>query len=274
MKKVATIILNRNLPHVTNKLRSAIKKADNDITDIFILESGSDINQLSEYYTWHANWKSAKKHGLRVPRGFNYALTMLYKEKKFENYDYFFLVTNDTVFERKRILKPLLKIMNKHKRLGVLSPCSKHWGEFNLLKTRSIMYVWYLQNTAYLIRKDFIKSISNISKGNISNFLYDGKNFRGYCLELEIIAKGYINNWATAITNATVCSENEEYLKNNFRNIKTEPYHKNLNLYIKEGEEWMFNKYGFKSKWNFLLYIKKYYDNFFIKNKELIDFKL
>ena len=274
MKKVATIILNRNLPQVTNKLRSVIKKTDNEITDIHILESGSDKDKLSKYYTWHAEWDSAVKKGLRVPRGFNYALSMLNKENKFEKYDYFFLLTNDTVFEKKQILKPLLKIMKEHKRLGVLSPCSKNWGEFNLLKKNRLKYVWYLQNTAYLIRKDFIKSITNVSKGNINNFLYDGKNFRGYCLELEIIAKGYINNWATAITNATICSENEEYLKNNFRNIKTDPYDKNLHLYIKEGEDWMFNKYGFKSKWNFLFYIKNYYDDFFLKNKELINFKI
>ena len=39
MTKFATIILNRNLPNITDKLYRRIKK-DND-TDIFVVESGS-----------------------------------------------------------------------------------------------------------------------------------------------------------------------------------------------------------------------------------------
>ena len=40
----------------------------------------------------------------------------------------------------------------------------------------------------------------NHNKPNYLNFLYDGNNFRGYGTESEIIAKGYSNYWATAIT--------------------------------------------------------------------------
>lgn len=53
-KKIATIILNRNLPKQTDKLFNYIKKYNNKFTDIFILESGSDINNLSKNYTWRA----------------------------------------------------------------------------------------------------------------------------------------------------------------------------------------------------------------------------
>ena len=41
MKPVATIILNRNLPKVTDKLYSRIKKNEGYMTDIFIVEAGS-----------------------------------------------------------------------------------------------------------------------------------------------------------------------------------------------------------------------------------------
>ena len=60
MKKLAVIILNRNLPKVTDKLYNRIKKKNKN-TDIFILESGSDKKLLAKNKTWHANWPAAKK---------------------------------------------------------------------------------------------------------------------------------------------------------------------------------------------------------------------
>ena len=83
MKKVATIILNRNLPAITEALFDHINKYDGEYTDIFVVEAGSDEDNLSSKTTWFANWKEAKKEGLRYSRGMNFGLSMLYKEKKF-----------------------------------------------------------------------------------------------------------------------------------------------------------------------------------------------
>ena len=82
MKKIATIILNRNLPRVTDRLVKNIKQNNFIHNDIFVLESGSDEKNLSKYTTWHANWPSAQKKGLRFHKGMNYALFKLYKENK------------------------------------------------------------------------------------------------------------------------------------------------------------------------------------------------
>lgn len=73
MKKTATIILNRNLPDVTDRLYESICKYNSDMTDIYVVEAGSDENKLSKHCSWWANWDEAMKHGLRVPRGVNYA---------------------------------------------------------------------------------------------------------------------------------------------------------------------------------------------------------
>ena len=54
-KKTATIILNRNLPVETDNLVSHIKKYDENLTDIFVIEAGSDKNNLSKNMTWHVN---------------------------------------------------------------------------------------------------------------------------------------------------------------------------------------------------------------------------
>ena len=96
MKTTATIILNRNLPDPTDKLYEHLAKFDNEETDVYVLEAGSEINNLSQYYTWHANSDEIKKEGLRYSRGMNYGLLQLWKEKKWKQYDTFFLLTNDT----------------------------------------------------------------------------------------------------------------------------------------------------------------------------------
>lgn len=274
MKKIATIILNRNLPKITDHLYERIKSNSSKYTDIYVLEAGSDKNNLSKNCTWYANETQVMKNGLRVPRGFNYALNKLLLENKFYNYEYFFLLTNDTVFGQKKILKPLLDLMEDHPKVGILSPCPINWGEYKFLKETKIKYFWYLQNTAYLIRRSFIENISPLTKSNFKNILYDSSNFRGYGTEFEIIAKGYINGWATALTNQVTCKENETYLKEFYKDIKTDSYNKNLELYLKEGKEWMLKKYGFKSKWDFISYIKHFYDIFFEHNQNLKKFKI
>ena len=81
MKKICTIVLNRNLPEPTDKLVEHIKKYDGNYTDIFVLEAGSDSNKVSKYCTWHADEQDIKNNGLRYCRGMNYALLNLFKEK-------------------------------------------------------------------------------------------------------------------------------------------------------------------------------------------------
>src|SRR4030066_44762 len=125
MNRVVTIVLNRNLPSVTDALCERLIRIDGDLTDVFVDEAGSDDDNLSRYCTWHADWEDARKHGLRVPRGFNFALSQLWKEGRFNNYSEFFLLTNDTEFGEFPVLGPLLDVLEKHPRGGGLSPCSR-----------------------------------------------------------------------------------------------------------------------------------------------------
>lgn len=271
-KKICTIILNRNLPKVTDQLYLNLKK-NNINRDIFILEAGSDIEKLSKNFTWYANSKTIKKKGLRFARGMNYALVKLIKEKKFDNYDAFFFLTNDTVFKKYQVIDKLSKILFSEEKLAILSPCSEEWGEFKILKKQKTKFFWYILNNALMIKKEFIKEIMP-SKCNYLNALFDGTNFRGYGLESELISKAYSNNWAAAITSSVTAGENESYLKNSFNKIKTESYDKNIKLYLKEGKEWMKNKYGFSNKWAFQMYVKNFYDKFFLNNPEYNKYKI
>ncbi len=273
MKKVATVILNRNLPKVTDRLVDHLKLYDDELTDIYVLEAGSDMDKLSSYTTWHANWKEAQENGLRYSRGMNYALKQLWDESKFKEYDAFLLLTNDTELEEKETVRPLLKVMKEHPYVGILSPCSHNWGERFLLKEKETKYFWFIHNNAYMLRREFIESIYNIDD-DFKYFLFDGDNFRGYCSEHEIIAKAYANDWAAAITNEVFASENESYLLNKADLIKTTSYEENLEAYVREGLQWLRKKYGFTSHWSMQLYSKTFYDLFFDLHPNLNAYRL
>jgi len=274
MKPIATIILNRNLPGPTDRLYEHLARVDGDLTDVYVLEAGSDISRLSQYCSWHANDPHTQKHGLRYGRGMNYALLKLYEGRKWSNYDAFFLLTNDTELGPNKTIEPLLEILNSHRKLGIVSPCSMRWGERYLLTNDSTKYFWFIHNNALLLRREFLESIIELTSPTFMNFIFDGTNFRGYLIESELIAKAYSNDWAAAITSSFYVEENESYLLEKADLIKTDKYQENIRLYLEEGRLWIKQKYGFNSRWSMNQYAKSFYDLFFENNPELIRYRI
>lgn len=272
-KKTATIILNRNLPNIVDDLVDHLKKYDEKYTDIFVIEAGSDDDNLSRNVTWHINDEFTKAYGLRFPRGLNLGIKKLHEEKKLNDYDSIFFISNDTILENKKTIEPLRQILIDHDKIGILSPCSNSWGEKKILKDEGLKYFWFIHTHAYFLRKKYLDEMCEYNE-NYLNLLFDGNNFRGWGLELELIAKSYASNWASAITSKVIVEENDSLLIERSELIKTEGYDENLKLYIDEGKKWMKKKYGFKSKWDMIFYAKSFYDNFFIKNKNLIKYKI
>jgi hypothetical protein len=273
MKRVASIILNRNIPTETDLLVEHIKEYDGELTDIYVVEAGSDDDKLSGYCTWHVNDEVTRKQGLRYSRGMNYGLFELWKSGRFKNYDAFFLLTNDTVFERSATLAPLLNILDSQEYIGILSPCSMRWGERLLLQDQPFKYFWFIHNNAYLLRRGFIELICRVD-ADYTNFLFDGTNFRGYGSESELIAKAYANDWAAAISRDVSVDENECLLREKANIIKTEQYEDNLKLYVAEGLKWMKDKYGFRGRWVMQQYVRFFYDKFFEFHPELIKYRI
>ncbi len=81
MKTIATIILNRNLPDVTDRLWEHVNRFDGDCTDIYVVEAGSDLDKLSVHTSWHVNSEEVIGNGLRYGRGMNYGLVQLLKRE-------------------------------------------------------------------------------------------------------------------------------------------------------------------------------------------------
>ena len=267
MKKTVTIILNRNLPKETDSLVEHLMKFDGDYTDIFVVEAGSNKGNLSKYATWHVETKEVIKQGMRYCRGMNFGLLQLWKEDNWKKYDSFFLITNDTKFPKnQKTVETLQKIQTAYPKVGILSPCSEKWGEKNLIGPNSLKYFWFIHNNAYFFRKELIEQIMNIDNSSNTNFLFDGDNFRGYLSESEVIAKSYANNWAAAITTKVFAEEDETYLLDKNKLIKTETYEENTQLYIDEGLRWIKKKYGFNSRWQMMQYSQLFYEKFFEYN--------
>jgi hypothetical protein len=254
MKKTATIILTRNLPDVTDQLVAHLVDMSGDVTDIYVLEAGSDECLLSSSCTWWINDEEIVKNGLRPPRGFNLALLKLLEENKFYNYEYFFLIPNDIEFGNDPIVQTLEQEMDTHPKVGILSPCSNKWGERKLIGENSTKYFWYIGLNYWFVRREFVEELMQKDKTKYINFLFDGNNFRGYQADTELIAKGYVNDWASAITTKLIAEENEAYLLRKADLIKTDSYHENMQKYLAEGKDWMKSKYGFNSKWDMQMY--------------------
>lgn len=274
MKRVATVVLNRNLPDVTDRLCAHLEEHDYDMTDVFVVEAGSDRARLSKHTTWHADWGDAREHGLRYSRGMNYALSQLVKEERFGGYEAFFLLTNDTELSPTQTIAPLLRVLEEHPRVGILSPCSRRWGERHLLKREATMYFWFIHNNAYFLRREFIETVMERERPDHMNLLFDGTNFRGFGSESELIAKAYANDWAAAITTTVWVEENESHLLNRADLIKTEGYEENLRLYVEEGRAWLRRKYGFNSRWSMQQYVKAFYDHFFEMHPECARYRI
>ena len=49
MKKIAVLILNRNLPKITDKIYKMIKKNNKKLVDIFVIDAGSQPSKKSKY---------------------------------------------------------------------------------------------------------------------------------------------------------------------------------------------------------------------------------
>lgn len=261
--KIATIILNRNLPEQTNALYEHIYKYDKNITDVYIVEAGSDRNKLSKYYTWYVADDFTKINGLRFNRGMNFGIHSLIKENKYQNYDAFFLITNDTLLNKKKTLSLLFDCLKNHERLGIISPCSKTFGEINLFNSKNIIFTWYLHSTALLIKKGLIDKIGHFEKENYFNFLFDGDNFRGCFSEMELILKSYSNEYSVGITNKVFAEENESWLMKLSHLIKTDSYESNLDKYLTEGYSWIHKKFGYTTHWQLYNQIKLSYDQYF-----------
>ena len=264
-KPVATLILNRNLPDVTDRLVEHVQRWNGDLTDIYVIESGSVPERRSRYASFIADWPEAVEHGLRFPRGFNFGLLEL---EKLRTYDYYFLVCQDTVLPGEATLSLMLQEMEQMPLLGVLSPANPGWGETSLIPEGGMRLFWFVNHIAWLYRRELIDRIKNTESPSIFNYLYDGTNFRGYDTDIEIIAKAYANDMAVGVTRKATFHEDDTLTDRMAMEMRTDAQAVNRPLMFEEGMRWLRRKYGFNSRWCANTYVQAFYNRFFETHPE------
>lgn len=260
MKPIATLILNRNLPAVTDALADHIVKWNADVTDVFIVESGSTVEGRSRYEGFVADWPDAVEHGLRFPRGFNFGL--LEAEKR-GPYEYYFLLCQDAVFPDEPTLEILLDEMRALPRVGILSPCSPDWGEAGLIPEGQTRLFWFVHLIGWLVRGELLDAIKNVGEPSYVDYVFDGTNFRGYDTDVEVVAKAYANEFGAGISQRAQFREDMDLTDRLAGEMKTDPQSVNRPVMFEEGRRWLRRKYGFNSRWNMVTYAKAFYNEFF-----------
>lgn len=262
---VATMILNRNLPEVTNSLVEHLKKWNEGLTDTYVIESGSDKDKLSKYCSFWANWPEALENGLRWARGFNYGLLELDKNSK--RYDYYFLLMGDSVFDEQPTLERMLAVMTEHQKIGLLSPLSPLWSDAQLFsRNESLKCLYLFPHVSWLFRRSLLDALTPANP-TIMNYLYDGNNFRGYYDDIEVIVRAYQANFASAITSNATFREAEELTLQHAKAMKTDEQALSRQMMYEEGVVWMKEKYGF-TKGQFKEWAQKEYESFMRRNPE------
>jgi hypothetical protein len=273
MKKCCTILLQRNLPSATHSFVEKLLKHNGDVTDFYIVESGSDDDKVSKYKdsTFHANWKEAKEMGLRTGRGFNYGLLELKRLNL--DYEYIILATGDTNLPEEPFVKILIEELEKNKKIGILSPISYKWGgkvsAFNL-KEITLSNYFPVPHVCWIFRRDCIEDIARENNDfSITGYLYDGTNFRAYGCDAELMIKAFRNDWCFAITSKTSIDEETDLTDKNHKEMKTEPEKVHKTLMYEEGLRWFKRKYNFDNKQQMWNLIRESYEGFFNRNPDL-----
>lgn len=265
MKPIATLVLNRNLPDVTDALVEHLQRWNGDVTDLYVIESGSSPDRRSRYPGFAAEWPEAVENGLRFPRGFNFGLAQLEARQR---YDYYFLLCQDTIFPDEPTLPILLEDMARHPRLGILSPCAPEWGEAGLIPDGQMRCLWFVNLMGWLVRADFLDTIKNADDPSHMDYVFDGANFRGYDTDVEVVAKAYANDYAAGITKRACFREDPDLTDRLAGAMKTDPKSVNRPAMYEEGRRWLRRKYGFNSRWNMVTYAKLFYNQFFEHHPE------
>jgi hypothetical protein len=123
--KVAAIVVNRNQPHLTDRIVASLAAMPGHAgMDIYVIEMGSNLKQLSKYCSFHypdSNYRG-KCYGHNV--GLRIA-------KSQGDYQYYWVMMNDLIYTRQDHLCTLFDIMEQNPRLGILSPTEPEAGYVN-----------------------------------------------------------------------------------------------------------------------------------------------
>jgi hypothetical protein len=189
--KTAILIINHNTPELGDNLFKQIKDYTIIPNDIFLLETGSDLNKCSKYMT---HWVKDFKEGMRMTRGFNHLINYCKWRETIEDiyYDSFWLIVSDSKFIQLDTLTSLYEFMKSNPDCGEIHPYIENSPSVYLKK----------KNNEQTRKESFCEIICPFfSRKAIDLDLFDNRFVYGWGLDFDIPYKLHINNLRLYISN-------------------------------------------------------------------------
>ena len=208
--KAAAVVLNYNLPELTDRLCADIIRRTECDFDLFVIENGSFADNLSKHCTHHL------EKNRWISGGFNYGITQAMNAG---DYDAIWCLFNDVEFDQSDgdVLAHLMDCLEAYPRIGIVQPA---WGnewiadptyaeESTKTLHPGVMPVYATDPLCMLFRTEMIRDVTK-SLGPNCHPLWEESNKRLHANAELIQLIGYRRGWATATTTVFTASELRE----------------------------------------------------------------
>jgi GT2 family glycosyltransferase len=234
INKTCIIVISHNDAKLTDSLCENIIRNTKTEFDLFVVETGSDLDKISKYTTL---WIKDK---IRMTRGFNKGIEYALWREKFENvhYDSFWCLVNDAKLNEQDTLSGLKNVINKNKDCGQVHP----------FVSNSISPYQRQIGAEDFYKSSFVEIICPLfTREAIIEGMFDDRFFYGWGLDYEIPYLLHKKGLKTYISNkvSVFHTPSTTVLKNNDTQIKSQQQQFNVSrtnmmsvLIEKYGEKW------------------------------------
>ncbi len=167
-KATAAIILNRNLPEITDELGGRILQHDQQDVDLFVVENGSDPGRYSRF----ANIIFSESFG--PARGINEALLRLLAKP----YTYFWVSFNDARFKSQSFLQRALAVMKQRRDVAMFTG---YWpGNMRIMgQQNSLATVSFFDPLSFVVSRSALEVCQSYKPLPLTP-LWDSSNFSNH----------------------------------------------------------------------------------------------
>lgn len=251
--KIDILILNRNMKTVTDQLVLNLGKLKN-VSFCGVIDSGSKESEVSEFTFIRDDSSDAIKHGLRPNKGFHLGLlNWLARES---NSEWVLLLPNDSEVVNWDF-DTLMSLIQKNQAVVAAVPIAPGNPYSEMLPTERVAIGWNFHEGPLLLKRQFV-----VDRLANQGYVLDPSNFRGYLSFIELSLQIYSNNLSIIATDLISFRENQSHILHNYQLIGTEPWEKNLELLVTEGEKWLAEKHGVMDRWSFEMITRLVFEEF------------
>lgn len=168
MKKTAAVILNRNLPELTDELAEWMLERHANEIELFVVENGSDRDKYSRY----ANITFTESLG--SARGMNKALKQLLEK----GYEYFWLNFNDARYRQPGFLTAAIEAIERDQRIGIFTG---YWEDnvkvYGQLQEHDVLSIF--ETLGFLVTRKALLALAKWPRVPLDP-LWDSSNYTGH----------------------------------------------------------------------------------------------